>query len=227
MPTVLIAGASRGIGLEFVRQYAADGWEVVAGCRRPDEALALRALADGGRVEVHAVDTAADAGVAGFRAAVGDRPLHAVIANAGVYGGQDQGFGEVDFDAMVRTLAVNTLGPLRIAEAFAPRLGEGGKLVAVTSRMGSIADNGSGGMIAYRASKAGLNAAWKSVALALRPRGVIAVVMHPGWVSTDMGGAGAPTTPEQSVRGMRKVIAGLGLDDAGAFRAFDGGVLPW
>ena len=227
MPTVLVAGANRGIGLEFVRQYAADGWEVVGGCRRPDEATQLRALADGGRVTVHAVDTASDAQVASFKAAVGDRPLDLVIANAGVYGGHDQGFGEVDFDAMADTLAVNTLGPVRIAEAFASNLSRGGKLVAITSQMGSIEDNGSGGYIAYRASKAGLNAAWKSVALALTPKGVTAVVMHPGWVATDMGGASALTTPEQSVSGMRQVIDGLSAEDAGTFRSHDGKVLPW
>ena len=227
MPTVLVAGANRGIGLEFVRQYAADGWEVIAGCRRPDEAGDLCALAEGGRVQVHAVDTAQDAEVASFKSAVGDRRLDVMIANAGVYGGGEQAFGEVDFDAMAHTLAVNTLGPVRIAEAFASNLAKGAKLVAITSQMGSISDNGSGGHIAYRASKAGLNAAWKSVALALAPEGAIAVVMHPGWVATDMGGSGAPTTPEQSVSGMRKVIDGLTLEDAGSFRAFDGRTLPW
>ena len=227
MPTLLVAGANRGIGLEFVRQYAADGWEVVAGCRRPDEATELKAMADGGRVTVHAVDTAQATEVASFKAAVGDRPLDLVIANAGVYGGHDQGLGEVDFDAMAHTLAVNTLGPVRIAEAFAANLPRGGKLVAITSQMGSIADNDSGGHIAYRASKAGLNAAWRSVALALAPKGVTAVVMHPGWVATDMGGASAPTTPEQSVSGMRRVIDGLSDADAGSFRSFDGKVLPW
>ena len=165
--------------------------------------------------------------MASFRAAVGDRPLDLVIANAGVYGGHDQAFGEVDFDAMAETLAVNTLGPVRVAEAFASNLVRGGKLVAITSQMGSIADNGSGGHIAYRASKAGLNAAWRSVALALAPNGVTAVVMHPGWVATDMGGSGAPTTPEQSVSGMCKVIDGLSVADAGTFRSFDGKVIPW
>ena len=227
MPTVLVAGANRGIGLEFVRQYAADGWEVVAGCRRPDEASELTALADGGRVTVHAVDVADATEVASFKAAVGERPLDLVIANAGVYGGGEQAFGEVDFDEMSHTLAVNTVGPVRVAEAFADRLARGGRLVAITSQMGSIADNASGGHIAYRASKAGLNAAWRSVALALAPKGVTAVVMHPGWVATDMGGGSAPTTPEQSVSGMRKVIDGLSAADAGTFRSFDGKVIPW
>ncbi|MBE7217527.1 MAG: SDR family oxidoreductase [Caulobacteraceae bacterium] len=228
MPTVLIAGANRGIGLEFARQYAADGWRVIAGCRRPDEAAELQALAKDGKVEVHAIDTASDTEVASFKGAVGDTPLDLVIANAGVYGGDHQKLGDLDFEGMARTLEVNTLGPLRVAEAFAGNVEAAkGKLVAITSQMGSIEDNGSGGFIAYRASKAGLNAAWKSVALALKEKGVTAVVMHPGWVATDMGGKQAPTSPEQSVSGMREVIAGLGPDDAGTFRAFDGRTLPW
>ena len=141
-----------------------------------------------------------------------------------MYGGHHQQAGDIDFDAMAHTLNVNTLGPLRVAEAFAANLqaAQGARLVAITSQMGSIEDNGSGGLIAYRASKAGLNAAWKSVALAMKPRGVTAVVMHPGWVQTDMGGGKAPTTPEQSVGGMHQVIAALRPDDAGTFRTFDG-----
>ena len=225
MPTVLITGANRGIGLEFARQYAADGWAVVAGCRRPDEATELRAIAG---VEVHAVDVAEPTEVDSFASAVGDRPLDLVIANAGVYGGDGQTLGDIDYEAFDRTLRVNLFGPLRIAEAFRANLETArGKLVAITSQMGSVDDNKMGGFIAYRASKAGLNAAWKSVALALSPKGVIAMVMHPGWVATDMGGRQAPTTPEQSVSGMRGIIAALGPDDAGTFRAFDGRILPW
>ena len=228
MPTVLIAGANRGIGLEFVRQYAADGWSVIAGCRRPDEASELQALAKDGAVEVHAVDTAEETEVASFKGAVGERPLDIAIVVAGVYGGEHQGFGDIDFADVAHVFEVNTLGPLRIAEAFAANLQQTrGKLIALSSELGSIADNDSGGLIAYRTSKAGLNAAWRSVALALKPKGVVALVMHPGWVSTDMGGARAPTTPEQSVSGLREVIAGLGPDDAGTFRAFDGRTLPW
>lgn len=229
MPTLLITGANRGLGLEFVRQYAADGWEVVAGCRKPDDAAELRALAQGadGRVRVATVDVADAASVEAFASTVGGGPLDLVIAGAGVYGDRPQGFGEVDYDDWLEVLRVNTLGPVRIAEAFASNLeAGGGKLVAITSLMGSIADSG-GDHILYRSSKAALNAAFKSVALALKPRGVVAMVMHPGWVQTDMGGAGAPVTPEQSIRGMRQVIDALTPADAGTFRDFSGKVLPW
>ena len=225
MPTLLITGANRGLGLEFARQYAAEGWTVIAGCRRPDEAADLRALQG---VEVHAVDVAEATEVASFRAAVGERPLDLVIANAGVYGGDAQGkLADIDFAAWANTLAVNTLGPLRIAAAFADNLAAAkGKLVGLTSQLGSIAES-SGGLYAYRSSKAGLNAAFRSAAIELKPRGVTAMVMHPGWVQTDMGGSAAPVTPEASIRGMRAVIAALSLEDAGTFRAFDGRVIPW
>ena len=217
MPTLLISGANRGLGLEFVRQYVADGWEVVAGCRRPDEADALQALARDGRVEVHALDVAEANAVDSFKGAVGARPLDAQGALA-----------ELDFDAWLRTLATNTLGPVRLAQAFAPNLaaGEGKRLVAITSQLGSIAES-SGGLYAYRSSKAALNMAFRSVAMELKPQGIVAMVMHPGWVQTDMGGKAAPVTPEQSIAGMRRVIASLTPADAGTFRAFDGKVLPW
>ena len=225
MPTVLVTGANRGLGLEFARQYRADGWEVVAGCRKPDEAADLKATG----AEVHAVDVADPASIAGFRAAVGDQPLDLVIANAGVYGGGRQmKLDDIDYDEWTRTLVVNLFGPVRIAAAFADNLKAAhGKLVAITSQMGSVEDNGSGGFLAYRSSKSGLNGAFKSVAIELKRDGVTAMVMHPGWVATDMGGPSAPTTPEQSITGMRKVIDALTPEDAGTFRAFDGRTIPW
>ena len=213
MPTALIAGANRGIGLEFVRQYRADGWDVVAGCRRPDEAADLKAIAG---VEVQAVDVGDDASVKAFAAAVGSRPLDVVVANAGIYGAPRQ-----------MKLDVNTLGPVRVAAAFAENLrAAGGRLVAISSLFGSVTDS-SGSYYSYRASKAALNMAFKSAALELKDAGVIAMVMHPGHVATDMGGPTAPTTPEQSVSGMRAIIAALTPDDAATFRAFDGRTLPW
>ena len=225
MPVALVTGANRGLGLEFVRQYRAEGWDVVAGCRNPEEAAELQVLG----AQVHAVDVGDGASVNAFAAAVGSRPLDVVIANAGVYGGEHQSkLADIDWESWLAVLNVNTLGPVRIAAAFAdPLKAARGKLVAITSQMGSVEDNGSGGHLAYRSSKSGLNGAFKSVALELKPAGVVAVVMHPGWVQTDMGGSQAPTTPEQSIRGMRSVIAGLTPEDAGTFRAFDGRTLPW
>ena len=224
MPTALIAGANRGIGLEFVRQYRAEGWDVVAGCRRPDEASDLKATG----AEVHALDVGDDASVRAFAGAVGDRPLDVVVANAGIYGAPRQmKLADLDFDDWLKVMNVNTLGPVRIAAAFAPHLKAArGKLVAISSLFGSIADS-SGSYYSYRASKAALNMAFKGVALELKGEGVTAMVLHPGHVATDMGGPTAPTTPEQSVTGMRGIITALTPEDAATFRAFDGRTLPW
>ena len=175
------------------------------------------------------MDVADGASVDAFKAAVADRPLDVVVANAGQYGGQRQNkLADMDWAEWPAVLDTNIIGPVRIAAAFADNLkATRGKLVAVSSQMGSVEDNASGGALIYRASKAGLNGAWKSVALELKPQGVTAVVMHPGWVKTDMGGANAPVTPEQSIAGMRRVIDGLTVEDAGSFRVFDGSTLPW
>lgn len=228
MPTLLISGANRGLGLEFVKQYVAEGWDVVAGCRRPDEAAELREIADGGSVEVHALDVAETNSIDSFKGAVGARPLDLVIANAGVYGGDRQkSFTDLDYDGWARTLATNTFGPVRLAAAFAENLKAAkGKLVAISSLMGSITDS-SGSFYAYRSSKAALNMAFKGVAAELKGDGVTVAVLHPGWVQTDMGGRNAPVTPPQSIEGLRKVIAGLTLNDTGSFHAFDGKALPW
>ena len=228
MPTLLISGANRGLGLEFVKQYAAEGWDVIAGVRRPDEAAELRALAEGGKVEVHALDAAEPNSIDSFKGAVGGRPLDLVIANAGVYGGDRQkSFTDLDYDGWAQTLATNTFGPVRLAAAFAENLKAGkGKLVAISSLMGSIADS-SGSFYAYRSSKAALNMAFKGVAAELKGDGVAVAVLHPGWVQTDMGGKNAPVTPPQSIEGLREVIAKLTLDDTGSFHAFDGKRLPW
>jgi NAD(P)-dependent dehydrogenase (short-subunit alcohol dehydrogenase family) len=231
MTTVLISGANRGIGLEFVRQYAADGCDVIAACRKPDEAQALNAIAksSAGKVTVHALDVADTASVAALKAELGDRAIDILIANAGVYGGDRQHrLGNLDYDGWLDVFNTNSLGPMRLAEAFVGNLAAGSdkKLIAITSAMGSTAENG-GGFFAYRASKAALNNIWTGVSLALKGHAIVCVVLHPGWVKTDMGGPTAHLEPKDSVSGMRKVIAGLKLGDTGSFRRFDGGELPW
>ena len=229
MTTVLIAGANRGLGLEFVTQYVADGATIIAGCRDPAAATDLKALSDKnpGKITVHALDVADDASVAGFKAAVGDTPIDIFIANAGV-GDTQTPFGQLDFDAWLKIMNVNTLGPIRLAQAFAGNVAAAkGKLVAITSRLGSIGYNTQGQWIAYRTAKAGLNMAFKNVALELKDKGVITALLHPGHVQTDMGGASAPFTPQESIAGMRKVIAGLTPADNGSFHDHKGEALPW
>ncbi|MGE0709116.1 MAG: SDR family oxidoreductase [Planctomycetota bacterium] len=226
MPSVLITGSNRGLGLEFARQYAADGWRVFAACRDPERARELQALA-GERVSLHALEVTDFVAVERLAGELSGEALDVVLNNAGVFGDAAP-FGEVDYDVFRRTLEVNTLAPLRLAECFVGHLerGQQKKLVNITSRMGSIEDNTSGGRYAYRASKAALNMVNRCLAVDLAGR-LTAVVLHPGWVATDMGGPSAPLRPEGSVRQMRAVIAGLSAKDSGGFFNYDGASLPW
>lgn len=223
MPAVLVTGANRGLGLEFARQYAADGWAVITTARDPNQAEALRAI-DGVRIE--ALDMTDRAAVAHFGARVADTQLDVFIANAGVMGGRsaiDRDYAE----AWIETLAVNAVAPVLLAYALKDRITHGGKAVAITSKMGSIADNSSGGAYAYRSSKAALNAAWRSLSLDWEGDGIAAAVLHPGWVRTRMGGPNGLIDPEESVAGMRRVIAGLTLEESGGFFNYDGAPIPW
>jgi NAD(P)-dependent dehydrogenase (short-subunit alcohol dehydrogenase family) len=231
MTTVLISGANRGLGLEFVRQYAADGATVVAGARDPGSAAELNRIAgaSGGRVSVHALDVGDEGSVRALRAAVGDAPVDILIANAGVYGGdRQQRLGDLDYQDWLRTLTINTLGPVRLVEACYENLkrGRDKKAIALTSGMSSTADNG-GGFFAYRSSKAALNNAWKTLSLAVRDDGIACAVIDPGWVKTDMGGPNAHLTPEQSITGMRQQIARLTLADTGKFLSWNGAPRAW
>jgi NAD(P)-dependent dehydrogenase (short-subunit alcohol dehydrogenase family) len=226
MPTALITGANRGLGLEFTRQYAADGWTVHATCRDPEGAGALKAL--GGDVHVHALDVAEPEQLHYLAAGLGDTPIDVLINNAGIFGDRS-GFGGVDLDAWGRAFQVNTIAPYRVALALVDNVAKSEqKVIAnVTSKMGSIADNTSGGCYVYRSSKAALNMVTKSLALDLAGRGIKAIVLHPGWVATDMGGAGAPLQPQPSIAGMRQVIAGLDASKSGRFWNYDGTEVPW
>lgn len=224
---VLITGASRGLGLEFVRQYAAEGCTVLAAVRDPERAAALGGLT--GTIETLPLDVADGASVAALAASLAGRPIDLLINNAGVYGPEADRLGRFDYDAWARVLAINTLGPVRVLEALLPNLraGRSRRVVSVTSQMGSIGDNSSGGAICYRSSKAALNAAMKTLALELRAEGFCVVVMHPGWVRTDMGGPNAPLEARNSIAGMRRVIDRLTAEDAGRFLNHDGRELPW
>lgn len=219
MPTVLITGANRGLGLEFARQYKGGGWDVVATVRESSAEL------DGLGVRVEQLDM----GDLGAVACFGERidGLDLLIANAGMYGPRSVTSTE-DGRGWSETFAVNTIAPFLLAQSVLPHVERSrGKLIAISTRMGSIADNSSGGFIAYRSSKAALNAAWRSLAIDVRDRGVVAAMLHPGWVETRMGGPSAPLKPEDSIAGMRRVIESLGLDQSGSFFSYDGSEIPW
>ena len=223
MPRALITGANRGIGLEFARQYAADGWDVIATAREPDEASELKAL---GNVRVEQLELRQLDAVAEFGSRIGE-PLDLVIANAGTWRPERAETAE-DGRAWADMLTINCIAPYLLARSCLDRVAAvNGKLIAITSGMGSIADNDSGGYVPYRSSKAALNMAWHSLAIDSRRLGVIAAVLNPGWVKTRMGGSQAPTPPEQSVSAMRRVIEGLRPEDSGGFFNHDGRPYPW
>ena len=216
MPTILITGANRGIGLEFARQYSADGWEVIATARRSSPEL------DALGVTVEPLDLSDADAVAEFSA---DRQLDLFIANAGTSEPKETQ-GPDNARAWQAMMMVNAIGPYQLAKALLPHMSAGGKMIAISSGMGSIADN-SGGWVPYRTAKAALNMAWSSLAIDARKRGVTCVALSPGWVKTRMGGAGAEITPEESVTDMRSLIDRLTTDDSGKFLRRNGSELPW
>ena len=225
MPTILLTGAGRGIGLEFARQYAADGWSVIATVRDQKAADALRGIDGDLRVEM--LDMRDHGAVASFGARLQGQPLDLLVANAGMTTGGAMRSAE-EADSFLEVLDVNSVAPTLLASAIAPNvISARGKLVAITSQMGSIADNRSGGSLAYRASKAALNAAWRTLAVDMAAEPVAIAMLHPGWVETDMGGGGAPLEPADSVGSMRRVIDGLTIRDKGLFLNYDGNALPW
>jgi len=224
---ILITGANRGIGLGLTRHLLARGDTVDAAVRDPDAAH-LRQLGPT-RLHIHACDVADATSVDRLAAGLGDAALDAVINNAGVWGGEHQRLAELDFTEAMRTYEVNALGPLRVVRALLPHLrrGRGKKILNVTSGMGSIDDNTSGGWYAYRMAKAALNMATRSLAVDLRPDGIACAVINPGWVKTDMGGPNATTTVDDSVRGILAQFDRLSLDTTGSFLQWKGGTYRW
>ena len=223
-PTVLITGANRGLGLEFARQYAADGWRVIGTARNPQRADELNALS----VEVAQLDVASQASVDALAQLLERRPIDLLINNAGIFPRVNK-IEEVNLDDYSRTIAVNTLGPVRVTRALLPNLRRGEKktIVNITSRLGSIALNDFGAFYGYRESKAALNMFTKTLAIELDPEGFTCLTIHPGWVKTDMGGQNANLTPEESISGMRAVIEKLGPADTGTYWSYSGEEEPW
>lgn len=225
MPTILITGANRGIGLELTRSFAKDGWRVHACCRAPDRAKDLRAL--DGAVEMHKLDVTDGARVAGLARELAGEAIDILFNNAGVYGPR-AGFGKTDYEAWAPVFSANVFAPLRLTECFVAHVARSERklILNMSSTMGSIAE-ASGGSYIYRASKAALNMITKTLSVDLAGQGITVVAFHPGWVQTDMGGRGASITPQESVRGLRQVIAGLTAKDNGGFFCYDGRKPPW
>jgi NAD(P)-dependent dehydrogenase (short-subunit alcohol dehydrogenase family) len=232
MSSVLITGANRGLGLEFAKQYSDDGWRVFACCRHPDRAKELNDLAraSDGRLSLHPLDVSLEPSISALAEALQGDSIDILLNNAGIYGDENHDdFGKIDYERWVETFRVNVMGAMKVTETFVGNVASSEKkvLAFMSSLMGSISDNGSGGSYLYRSSKAALNAIVKSLSIDLKGRGVKTVVLHPGWVKTEMGGENAPLLPPESVAGMRRVLDGLEAKDSGRFLSYEGAELPW
>jgi len=235
MPTVFITGANRGLGLEFARQYAADGWRVLAACRDPEGAHDLRRVE--GEVEVHRLDVTDDGEIKALQAGLADEVIDLLINNAGTGGVGDGNpirtgviaLDKVDPAAWAQAFRINSIAPFMVACALLRQVVSSAqrKVVTVSSTLGSIGDNTSGGQYAYRSSKAAVNMVVRNLAHDLTDRGVIAVAVNPGWVRTRMGGPSATTSPEESIAALRRLIERLTPEDSGRFYNHDGSEIPW
>ncbi|MDH3386911.1 MAG: SDR family oxidoreductase [Gammaproteobacteria bacterium] len=227
---ILITGANRGIGLELSGQFAEDGWQVIACCRNPADAGQLQALAERNpTIEIHALDVTDYEQLATLAGELGDRPIDILLSNAGIYGPSGVSFGKVDAAEWREVLEVNTIAPLMLAQALVEQVAASQqKLIAViSSKVGSIADNSSGGSYLYRSSKTAVNQVVKCLSIDLAERGISAISLHPGWVQTDMGGPNAEIDTDTSVSGLKSILQSAGPAQNGQFIEYNGNIIPW
>ena len=225
---VLITGTNRGIGLEFVKQYAQDGWRVLACCREPEHATDLQVLAKAyPHILILRLDVADFAQIDALALQLKEEKIDVLINNAGIY--PDSRMGDADTDDWLDAFKVNSMAPLKMAEAFTSHIAKSQlkKIATMSSKMGSIDDNTGGGSYIYRSSKVAANMVMKSLSIDLKPFGIAVVTLHPGWVLTEMGGPNALIDTKTSVTGLRKVIENLNLSTTGQFIAYDGKDIKW
>jgi NAD(P)-dependent dehydrogenase (short-subunit alcohol dehydrogenase family) len=227
MPSVLVTGANRGLGLEFARQYAAAGWDVLATCRAPREAADLAAL--GGRVSIFALDAGDDRSIESFLGEAAPCALDLIIANAGIGCGAPLAADAVTRAVWDEIIGVNVYAPLRLVAGLRGNLERGThkKVVGISGLAASFAQYRIGGQFAYRASKAALNSLWRTLSVEWRPLGITCLLLRPGKVRTRMTGFTGDLSPEASVTGMRRVIDGAGIAESGKFYGYDGAEVPW
>jgi len=226
MPNVLITGANRGIGLELAKQYAGDGWSVIATARDPKNADGLNALK--GDIRIEALEVTDEKQIAALAKALKGTAIDVLLNNAGMLTGYES-LGETDTKSWLQTLHVNTIAPLKLTEALVEHVAasQQKKVASITSGMGSMGGHASSGAYAYRSSKAALNMVMVTAANELRPRGISVAVISPGWVKTDMGGANASLDVKTSAAGIRQVIDKLNVGISGQFFNYSGENLPW
>jgi NAD(P)-dependent dehydrogenase (short-subunit alcohol dehydrogenase family) len=229
MPTVLVTGASRGIGLEFVRQYAAAGWTVHAGARDPGSAGLLRDLAPSGDIQIHALDVTDRGQIAALARELAGQPIDLLINNAGMWVGENEWYGRVSDEDWMAEFRVHVFGTMAMCEAFVDNIAASDKklIVNISSGNGSLGWDVNVGDYPYNTSKAALNMITRSMAIDLNARGIVAVAFSPGFVATDMSGPDADLQPAQSIGAMRDQIASLTPADTGTFRRYNGAPIPW
>lgn len=230
MPSVLVTGSNRGIGLEWCRQYAETGWRVFATCRFPDAAHDLVELAARRpQVSLHYLNVVLPESLEQLRAELQDEAIDVLVNNAGVYFEKNVRPERLDYDTWMQTLEVNTFGPMRVAEALIEQVARSERrlILNMSSHMGSIAGIEVPGDYYYRTSKAALNAAMRGLSLGLKERGIGVLLLHPGWVQTRMGGPGAPVAAADSVAGMRSLAERFDMEMSGRFFRYDGSEIPW
>jgi NAD(P)-dependent dehydrogenase (short-subunit alcohol dehydrogenase family) len=220
MKHVVITGANRGIGLELARHYQAEGWRVTGVCREPSAELERVAAQI-----IEGIDVTGKEGIDQLVTALQGQTIDLLINNAGIL--LNETLGELDFASLRLQMETNAFAPIRICEALLPNLHAGSKIANITSRMGSIADNDSGGRYGYRASKAAFNALGRSLAIDLKERGIAVAQLHPGFVKTRMVNFGGLITPEESAAGLAARIQDLNLENSGSFWHCNGEELPW
>ena len=225
--TVLITGANRGLGLEFVKQYALDNYEVIACTRKINKKDGLHRLQSSFQnISIHILDVENFQSIDQFAKTL-KKPIDILINNAGLY--PNSSFDDINYEAWLNAFKINTLAVFKMTKAFLPHLrkGELKKIASLTSKMGSIDDNSGGGEYIYRSSKTALNMVMKSLSIDLKPHDMSFITLHPGWVRTDMGGPNGLIDVDESVTGMKRQIDKLSIKTSGQFIAYDGKKIPW
>ena len=230
MATILVTGANRGLGIEFVEQYLNEGNEVIATYRNKNSSIDLIEMGnERSNLKLLQLDVSSNKSLNSFAENLGDSPIDIFINNAGVYGPRNSSFGNVDEENWIPAIKVNAIAPLLLTQLIIKniRAGTDKKLIYITSKMGSIDDNKGGGSYVYRSSKTALNSVVKSLSVDLENEGIVVALIHPGWVKTDMGGPNALIERDTSVRGMTEVISNLDITSTGNFYNYDGSIIPW
>ena len=225
--TVLITGANRGLGLEFVKQYAIDNYEVIACSRKINKKDDLHKLqVKFKNISIYKLDVANFSSIDQFAKSL-KSPIDILINNAGVY--PDSSIDHINYDTWLEAFKINTLAAFKMTKAFLPHLKKSHlkKVASLTSKMGSIDDNSGGSEYLYRSSKTALNMVMKSLSIDLKPYDLALITLHPGWVRTDMGGPNGLIDADESVTGMKRQIDKLSMKTSGQFIAYDGKKIPW